>query len=357
MRFVGSGHPAIRATHHKTLELTADAQISERATCVVAVGCAGPDRPLAGDLRVTIRAGADAFSFAARGNSSWQPGGSAVMRRSPLRLNGTFATHATAAAADLPRSLVGTLQSPDAEVSVEVEPVPGRRCVVLFAADPARPDGPRLTAELAAAETVVAEDEDAARLIGVRVAAAPVEVTGRTLILATRALPGRTVADALDRVDVETVGLAPALAAAAAAPSRGPILLAGGEADVVRLLQEAPPDTRLVIEVPAERVSATLRQASAVRGAATAVLVQGSAAPVRVPTDVPVDLWGGEPVQLCFDNGRSAGKSLEPRVRAAVDALLEEKVPTRAAARALAELTGWPRRRAYDYLLDLGRGR
>jgi len=356
VRFVGSGHPAIRATHHKTLELTPRPEITERATCVVAVGCTGPEVPVAGDLRITIRVGDQAFALAARGNSSWQPGGAAVIRRSPLRLPGTFATHATAAAADLPRTLAADLRRPETEVTVAAEPVPGRRCVVLFGVDAARPDDARLRAELAAAEVIVAEDEETARLIDARVTAGPVPVNGRTLVLAARRLPGRTLTDALDGADVETVGLPPALAAAAAARSRGPVVLAGPDADPVRMLRELPADARLVLEVPAEQVLATLRRAAEVRGAASAVMVQGSAAPVRVATDLPVDLWGADPVHLCFDHV-ALDDALDPRVRAALDALLDEKVPTRPAARALAELTGWSRRAAYDYVLDRGRTR
>ena len=354
VRFVGSGHPAIRATHHKTLELTPDLDISERATCVVAVGAVGADTPVAGDIRVVVRVGTQSFSFTARGNSAWRPGGSAVIRRSPVRPPGTFATHATAAASDLPRELVSALQRADAQVSVEVEPLPGRLCAVLYAVDPERPDDPRLAAELAAAEVVVAEDEAAARLVGGEVARGPVEVAGRTLVLAAAELPGRSVVDALDTVDVETAGLPPALAAAAAFPARGPVLLAPVEGEAAAVLRDAPAAARLVIRVPAEQVMAVLRLAAAVRGAERAVVVQGSTAPVLVGTDVPVELWGADPAHVCF--GPAAGtEQIEPRVRAAVGALLDADVPTRVAARALAELTGWSRRAAYDYVLGLDR--
>jgi hypothetical protein len=81
--------------------------------------------------------------------------------------------------------------------------------------------------------------------------------------------------------------------------------------------------------------------------------MQGNAAPVLVGTDVPVELWGAEPAYVCF--GPEPGRSeLDPRVRAAVETLVEEAVPTRVAARALAELTGWSRRAAYEYLLERG---
>ncbi|MDT4941863.1 MAG: hypothetical protein QOJ34_1952 [Pseudonocardiales bacterium] len=348
---VGSGHPAIRATHHKTLEISPDADITERATCVIAVRGSGARTPVAGDLRITVRAAGESFTFTARGNSSWRPGGPAVIRRSPVRPAGTFATHATAAAGDLPRSIVAAMQRPDTAVSVEVEPLPGRRCAVLFAVDADRPDDARLLAELAAADSVVAEDDAAARLAGLPVSGASVSISGRTLVLTAAGLPGRSVVDALGSVDVETVGLSPALAAAAAFPARGSIVLAEAGADPVAALRDAPAAARLVVEVRADEVMGVLRRAAEIRGAERAVLVQGSAAPVLVATDVPVDVWGAEPVQLCFGPGAGDGE-LDPRVQAAVGALLDEGVPTRAAARALAELTGWSRRTAYDYVLN-----
>jgi len=351
VRFVGSGHPAIRATHHKTLELTSDADITERATCVIAVRTAGADRAVAGDVRVTVRVGTESFAFTARGNSSWRPGGTAVIRRSPVRPHGTFATHATAAASDLPRALVAEVQRPDAEVVVEVEPLPGRLCAVLYALDADRPDSSTLSAELAAADLVVAEDAAAARVIGDRVSSGPVEVTGRVLVVATSELPGQSVIGALDSVDVETVGLSPALAAAAAFPARGLLMLAPPGGEVTALLRDAPAAARLVVEVAADQVMAVLRQAAEIRGADRAALVQGSAAPVLVATDVPVELWGAEPAHLCF-GPVAGGSELDPRVRAAVDVLVDEDVPTKVTARALAELTGWSRRAAYDYLLN-----
>ena len=46
MRFVGHGHERIRATHTKTLELSLDPDITERATCVIAVNARPePHRP------------------------------------------------------------------------------------------------------------------------------------------------------------------------------------------------------------------------------------------------------------------------------------------------------------------------
>ena len=76
MRFTGRGHPAIRATHTKTLELVPGTELTERGTCIVAVDTsAEPPAPMAGPVRVRISAGDVRASFDARANPNWQPGG------------------------------------------------------------------------------------------------------------------------------------------------------------------------------------------------------------------------------------------------------------------------------------------
>jgi hypothetical protein len=351
VRLVGSGHPAIRATHHKTLELTPDVDISERATCVVAVGAAGALQPLAGDVRITITAGTESFTFEARGNPAWDPAGTAIIRRSPFRLPDTLATHATAAASDLPRALVAAMRDGRTAIELSAEPIRGRRCAVLFGFEPALHDR-RLAAELAVADVVVAEDAAAARALGTRTAHGPVDVDGRVLVVATTDLPGATVVDALREVDVETVGLPPALAAAAASPSRAPVFLAPDGADVRAVLRDAPAATRLVMPVAAADVADALAAAEAQRGSDGGVLVQPFAPPVRVHPSTPIELPSRDGGYLCLD-AITASDALDPRVRAAIDGLLADGVPSKAAANALAALTGWPRRRAYDYVVSV----
>jgi hypothetical protein len=348
VRLVGHGHPAIRATHGKTIEFTPNADITERATCVVAVHTGDAPMPMAGDVRLTLRAGDESFTFEARANSSWSPGNAAVIRRSPLRLPGTFATHASAAAADVPRALIAAARDPATEVTLDVEPMGGRACAVLYALDPSRPPGPRLAAELSAADLVVAEDEDAATALGERVSHGAVPVTGRVLVVAARDLPGATVAQDLAAVDVETIGLSPLLAAAAASPSRAPLLLADPGADPRAVLRDAPASSRVALAVPAEQLDAVLRAAAESRGSTQGVLVQPHAAPVRIDAG---QLPAKGSAFLCFD-AVLRESALDPRVRAAIDGLVADGVPTKTAAAALAALTGWERRRAYDAVLS-----
>ncbi len=351
MRLVGHGSPAIRATHAKTLELTRDPEITERATCIVAVDVEPVAAPLAGPIRITISAGSEQFTIEARANSAWDPTGPAVIRRSPFRLPGTLATHATAAAADLPRSLVAALQDPTKTVEVTVEPIPGRSCAVLVAVDPDGRNAAQLRAELAAADLIVAEDDEVARMFGERVGHGPVPVDRRVLVLAARDLPGHTVLDALSHVDIETIGLPPALAAAAASPTRGPLLVAPADADPRELLRDTAAGTRLVLRIDADRLPALLRLADGIRGPRAVTIVQPYAAPVRFQAGAHPTLPSKDPVVVCFD-ADSTEAALDPRIQAALDGLLADGVPTKAAANALAALTGWDRRRAYDLVVS-----
>lgn len=352
MRLVGRGHPAIRATHGKTLEFTRTEDITERATCVVAVGINGGDAPMAGPVQIAINTGGHSFAFTARGNSGWDPGGSAVVRRSPLRLPDTYATGATATAADLPRELVAALRDPAAQVVITVEPLPSPPSVVLFALDLSRPHDPRLAAEVAAADLVIAEDAEAARALGERVTESPVSIDGRVLVVASRDLPGRTVVDALATSRIETVGLSPQFAVAAASPSLGPIVVAPPDADPRAILGTAPADSRVVLTTSADRLPALLALAVELRGSESAVLAQRHTDPVRAPAAViPGLLTSSEGVFVCLD-ASTESNALDPAVCAAVDALLADGVPTRAVAKALAALTGWDRRRAYDAVLN-----
>jgi hypothetical protein len=349
VRLLGRGHGAIRATHGKTLEFSADSDIGERATCIVAVATEVTDgRRYAGWIRVTITAGDQEFTFDALANPSWQPDGTAVVRRSGVRLPGTLASEATAAASDLPRPLVAALQDPSVRVEARVEPIGGPPTAVLFALDPDAPADPRLAAELAAADLVVAEDEEAARRLGERVAAGPTRVDGRVLVVAARDLPGATVAAQLRSVEVDVLGLPGPLAAAAASPSRAPLVVAP-DGDPKALLRSAPANARLVVTVPADQVPALLLLADEVRGSGAGVLVAPNDRPRRVSVGAVVP--GRERVHLCFD-AVTESSALDPSVRAAVAGLLAEGVPTKTAANALATLTGWDRRRAYETVLS-----
>jgi hypothetical protein len=440
MRLLGHGHPEIRATHGKTFELVPAAAITGRATCVIAVG-ARPDGactgPLAGPLRLEVRAGGRQAVVRAVGNPGWTPGGSAVVRRSDVRLPGTLATEADTAAADLPADLVAALRDPATavELSVSRDRVrPDGRADLVLLWTPAAGAGRRLPAELAAAWLVVAEDEGARRLVASQPAgadlaegsptagpgtgsatakprwaasaaepaggsgAAPpgersgaagpgtgarivgpadtariaevLAARGRVLVVSTEELPGASVPDLLaepDTVAVEVAGLPGPLAVAAASPSRAPLVLAGPAPDLDRVLRETPAGHRLVVEVAAARLPTLLGLAAEWRGSRGAVLARQPYGqyerPRRIwldrPRDLPPDLPTRGTVLCCLDPAGAHPAdpadltSLDPTVRGMLTGLLADQVPTRTAARALAELTGWSRRQAYQAVLDL----
>jgi hypothetical protein len=359
VRFVGRGHPSVRATHGKTLEFGVDDEITARASCVIAVGSRhDADLAPAGPLRLTIRAAdAEPVVIRAIGNPNWDPRGPAVIRRSPLRLPGTLATEADTAAADLPRALVAALASADAvvEVDVSAESVHAPT-VVLVLADPAAPDHRALRAELAVADAVVGEDIAARGLVRERGAAVtPTDGQAtRTLVVATMDLPGAAATALLadSTVRVETIGLPPAWAAAAATPSRAPVVLAVEERPRAAL-RAAPPGQRLVVRCPPDDVPALLAFAAELRGEAPVVAAQPFAPPVRGTAANPPAPANDDPVHLCF--APAGGElPLDPAVVEAVRALLADGVPTRTAAQALAALTGRSRRDAYALALQLG---
>ncbi len=341
VHLVGRGDERIRATHAKTLELIAGTDLTERGTCVIAVATTFPAGRIAGPVRVAVRAGDESFGFDARANSGWTPDGSAVIRRGPLRLPGTLATHASVGASDLPPGLVTQLRDPQTVVTVTLDPRPGERSVVLYRVDA---DPARLAAEVAAADEVMTTDAAAARLVGSGPAGRP---GGRTLVVTTRTVPTLEPGLLEPGVRVETIGFAPDLAAAAAAPWGGPVLLAA-DAPVAATLRSAPAHVRAVLATDRRGLPALLRQAREIRGSRDAVVVQDDADPVLVPTDAPGEFPGADRLFVCPGPGPG---DLDPAVRAAVDGLIGDGVPTRVAARALAVLTGWPQRQAYDAVL------
>lgn len=357
VRFVGRGHPNIRATHAKTFELTHASDITQRATCVIAIEVRTDDgRPLAGPVQLTVRvADQPPFAIRARAHSGWLPGSTAIFRRSPMQLPDTYATCADAAAADFPRALAEAARSADAVVTVDVEPAPAEHhTVVLFAADPTRPNDERLRAEFAAADRVVCEDPGARQLAD----PPPAGDGHRTLVVATRELPGTTVLAALADLNckVEVVGLPAQLAAAAASPSRAPLVIGAGRP--ASALRSARAQHRLLLRCTAAEVRALLELAGELRPDSIVALTQQYAPPLRVRAGDPAELPTEDVTYCCFapapDAGERAIDNADPAVTAAIRGLLADGVTTRTAASALAELTGMSRRAAYERVLQLG---
>ena len=130
------GHRNIRATHDKTIEFTAEPDITRRATCVVGRVSAADLAALSGlrgSITVTLRVGAVEDRITGVANPRYAGGSRAVIRRSDYRSPETLVTGADKAAAGLSRELVRALADPAAQMEIVVE----------LGADP-----PRHTAEL-----------------------------------------------------------------------------------------------------------------------------------------------------------------------------------------------------------------
>jgi hypothetical protein len=126
VRLTAAGHPAVTGRHDKTLELTAAAAITARATCILAVS-AGPlpgELPLLRErVRLTLAAGGVSAAVEGEVNPGWHSAESLVVRRSGQRDADTYLVNATAAAADLPAELLAALRDPGAPVEVTAEEV------------------------------------------------------------------------------------------------------------------------------------------------------------------------------------------------------------------------------------------
>ena len=121
---VGRGHPAIRATHAKTFELTAEPAITPRATCVLAVGTVlDPNlAPLRGRVRLTLATpGLPALTGEATLNPDRALTDRAVIRRSRTLDADTLAVDSTLTAEDLPEEFATALTDPGREVTLTVE--------------------------------------------------------------------------------------------------------------------------------------------------------------------------------------------------------------------------------------------
>jgi hypothetical protein len=127
---VGRGHPAIRATHAKTFELTAEPAITARATCVLAVGTVlDPNlAPLRGRVRLTLATpGLPALTGEATLNPRRALTDRAVIRRSRTLDADTLAVDSTLTAEDVPEEFATALTDPAREVTLTVEELgPGR---------------------------------------------------------------------------------------------------------------------------------------------------------------------------------------------------------------------------------------
>jgi hypothetical protein len=129
-----SGHPMVLATHARTIEITTEEHLTPRGDCIVGVrakkGLADISAPLkralvsdASRVRFTFKTPGGDFSFMARGSLAltFEDKNDIVIRKSQFVCGRTIAVGASCAASDLPRTLVGSLKSPDSAGLLRIE--------------------------------------------------------------------------------------------------------------------------------------------------------------------------------------------------------------------------------------------
>ena len=171
---VGRGHPAIRATHAKTFELTAESALTPRATCVLAVGpVLDPvlDR-MRGRVWLTLAtAGLPAVVGEATLNPRRAITNRVVVRRSRTLDRDTLAVGSTLTAEDLPADFAAALTDPDREISLTVEELgPDRPLLRVSFGDRTNLPAMRDLDARGSADLVIAEDAPAKEAAAARTA-------------------------------------------------------------------------------------------------------------------------------------------------------------------------------------------
>ncbi len=160
------GHPRISGSHTKTIELTRDADVSARATCVLGVGSEHDDRrlrSLRGDVEVVLECAGVRDTFTATTSAFFLGDDALVFRRGPGLRGRTFAYEATKSSAEIDRGLVVALGDPDTELRVTIRELGtgDRRGALFVVSVPIGNDddlSPRARRVLEAADFVLAED-------------------------------------------------------------------------------------------------------------------------------------------------------------------------------------------------------
>lgn len=165
VQFLGAGHPNIRATHAKTLEIIAGDEVSTRGTCILGVGAAVPTEDLLrlrGDVVIRLESGGVSDTLTASLCPFYLGEPDIVVRQGPALRQRTFASNASKGAADVDRTLVAAVRGGEAlNVSIEEVPGPVRPGALFVVALPIGNDDDislRALKVLSAADLILAED-------------------------------------------------------------------------------------------------------------------------------------------------------------------------------------------------------
>lgn len=124
-RITFHGHPMVRSLHGTTIEITTDEHLTERGDCIVGVGAAKGCGQLGETLKTALRSDeakvavrlmvdGESFELTAEGDKGLELSHphDLVIRTSRFTSDRTLAVGASAAARDIPRSIVSRLRSP-----------------------------------------------------------------------------------------------------------------------------------------------------------------------------------------------------------------------------------------------------
>jgi 16S rRNA (cytidine1402-2'-O)-methyltransferase len=175
--FVCRGHPNVVATHDKTLEVTRDADISRRATCVVGVASAHDDRALLalrGRVEISLECEGASDTFSATMSPFFLGDSSLVFRRGAGLRGRTIAFEASKTAATIDRALVERLGSSERTLNVTItavddEPVVGALFVVSLPIGNDSDIGRRAIEVLERVDLILAEDTRRLRALAQRI--------------------------------------------------------------------------------------------------------------------------------------------------------------------------------------------
>ena len=126
------GHPKITATHPTTFMVTTDLEITLKGNCVIGVRSDTSASTLPSELRDTLRSGEELLitlevegkteKIRAHGHPSLtlDHPTDLVVRKSNFICGRTLAINADKSAADLPRSFINSLHSPEARLRMKI---------------------------------------------------------------------------------------------------------------------------------------------------------------------------------------------------------------------------------------------
>ena len=131
--FTAHGHPSIRATHEKTVEVTKETHLTPQGDCIAAVAAEKGLRDLGPEMReaarrldavisLSIRLRDRVFTTTGRGdpNLTWEHPTDMVARMSGYTCPRTLMVHADKATIHIPRSLIPLLKDPQAAIAITV---------------------------------------------------------------------------------------------------------------------------------------------------------------------------------------------------------------------------------------------